>query len=163
MIDRICQDVFAAIHQTAEAAMEHFEGNTGGWSSVIEAINDLYPVGDMTKFTTYCDEEEYGLTEHDKNCVSDLFLILDIEGEEEYEWEEYARKGPVLENLAHEGYRAKQMWAEYVKWLERRPEDLEKFKEFEVRPFSLVLHLFLSWSRVLILCRQALLCSSQKG
>ena len=129
------QDVFAALEKTADAAMEHFEGDTSGWSSVIEAIFELYPARDMTRFTDYCDEEEYGLTEHDKNCVSDLWLILDMEGKEEYEWEEYARKGPVLENLAHEGYLAKQMWAEYVKWLERRPEDLEKFKEFEVRPF----------------------------
>ena len=137
--------MFAALERTADAAMEHFEGDTSGWSSVIEAIFELYPARDMTRFTDYCDEEEYGLTEHDKNCVSDLWLILDMEGKEEYEWEEYARKGPVLENLAHEGYLAKQMWAEYVKWLEHRPEDLEKFKEFEVRPVFPLLPLFLLW------------------
>ena len=132
----LLQDVFAALEKTADAAMEHFEGDTSGWSSVIEAIFELYPARDMTRFTDYCDEEEYGLTEHDKNCVSDLWITLDIDSEDELEWgEEYARKGPVLRRLAHEGYRAKQMWAEYAEWLARRPEDLEKFKEFEVRPF----------------------------
>ena len=30
------------------------------------------------------------------------------------------------------------MWAEYVEWLGHRPEDLEKFKEFEVRRFLTV-------------------------
>ena len=127
--------MFDALDRTADAAMEHFEGNIDGWLSVIEAIYDLYPARDMTKFTAYCDEEEYGLTKNDKNCVSDLWLILDIESEDKFDGEGYARKGPVLRRLAHEGYLAKQMWAEYVEWLARRPEDLEKFKEFKVRPF----------------------------
>ena len=130
--------MFDVLHKTANAAMEHFEGDTSGWSSVIEVICELYPARDMTKFTEYCDEEEYGLTKNDKNCVSDLWLILNIESKDKSEWEEYTRKGPVLRRLAHEGYRAKQMWAEYVAWLARHPEDLEKFKEFEVRPFYFV-------------------------
>ncbi len=129
--------MFDALNKTADAAMEHFEGETDGWSSVIEAIYELYPARDMTKFTEYCDEEEYGLVESDKNGISDLWLTLDVESEDEFDGEGYARKGPVLRRLAHEGYLAKQMWAEYVEWLGHRPEDLEKFKDFEVRRLCL--------------------------
>ena len=39
--------------------MEHFEGDADGWTSVIEAIYELYPERDMAKFTDYCDEEEW--------------------------------------------------------------------------------------------------------
>ena len=129
------QDVFDALNKTADAAMEHFKGNTDGWASVIKAIYDLYPARDMAKFTDYCDEEEYGLVESNKNGISDLWIALDVENEDEFDGEWYARKGPLLRHLAHEGYLAQQMWAEYVKWLEHRPKDLGKFKEFKVRHF----------------------------
>ena len=54
--------MFDALNKTAEAVMKHFEGDANGWASAIEAIYELYPARDMTKFTEYCDEEEYGLT-----------------------------------------------------------------------------------------------------
>ena len=117
--------------------MKHFEGNMDGWELVINTIYELFPWKDMTVFAKFCNKEEYGIVESDKDGIINLGIILNVKDDDEYDGE-YAHKGVIMQRLAHKGYLPKQMWAEHKQWLEHRPKEMERFKQFEVR----ILYLF---------------------
>ena len=150
-----------ALHKTGEAAMKHYEGNIHAWQAVIDAIYRLFPQKDMDAFSELCEGEEYGLIETDKDGITDLAIIFDVDDEDDGGGG-YTPRTARVRHVAHEGYLAKHMWAEYANWLGHRPEELEKFKQFEVSVVRICLYLALLSSFItnLILC-QALLCPSR--
>jgi hypothetical protein len=131
-----------ALTRAVVHAKDFYQNDSLGWSNVIEATLEIVTPEDIEAFRKLCIEEEYNLKydSFDETHVEEFYKVA-IQGDVESEngsddWGEY--NGELRDRgdpNAHEGFLAVHMWKCYVDdWLSRRPEELERFKQFEVSP-----------------------------
>jgi hypothetical protein len=128
-----------------EIVMKHYDGNPDEWQAVIKAIYMLVPNTDsMDNILGYCNCEEYGLCEDDRDGVINLIIVLDANNKDKdgHDNNSDSRCSGRYVNMttrawcvAHEEYLAKQMWEGYKEWLNLHLDELDWFKQFEVSSF----------------------------
>ena len=61
-----------------EIVTKHYNGNPDEWQAVVKAIYTLMLDTDMDNFLGYCNYGEYSLSEGDRDGVTDLRVVFDI-------------------------------------------------------------------------------------
>ena len=138
--DFYSQPLLEALDKAVNIAKERRLDDTSRWGDVINEVAGLLPMEDMEKFKGFCDWGKYGLDESDGDLVGDLKRIFGTGEEDEGDDDSDNVRAEWFEEFedqdACDGYRAGEMWKAYKNWLENRPEEMERFKNFMVRRYS---------------------------
>jgi hypothetical protein len=145
----------ALIH-VVDHANECFEANCLGWRDVKSHANHLLTCRDLGGFAALCNqsfdavEGEYYLYENWQFLFlgppTYIWIRNGVKGHEEDKESNYVGSndgswgGGVKSTGGHEYYLAYHQWIAYLEWLQFRPEDAARYRQFEVCVYASFLY-----------------------
>jgi hypothetical protein len=159
--------MFNARHHLSQASMDalvhvvdhankHFEADCSGWRDVISSAHKLLTCRDFERFVALCNnghesiEGEYYLYKNWQSlflgCPTYIRIRNGVEGHNKVKESNYKGSnneswgGSIESTGGHEYFLVYHQWIAYFKWLQFRPEEVARYRQFEVCVYAFYLH-----------------------
>jgi hypothetical protein len=141
-----------ALVHVVDHANKCFEANCLGWRGVISSANDLLTCHDLGRFTALCNnghesvEGEYYLYKNWQflsfGLPTYIWIRNGVEGHKEVEGSNYVGSnnkswgGSNKSTGGRKYFLAYHQWIAYFEWLQFRPEEVARYRQFEVCAYA---------------------------